>query len=263
MAVVIVIMGLVMMTVLPALATIRSSNQMSLTQSNLRSLMLATASYVQANGCLPCPAVAGMTGANFGKLGTGAACGVCSAPEGIPPFVALGISASVARDGWGHWITMRVDPALTVLPNSPGSVFVPPWALCTAADASKGLCVKDTSSKGFCASGLSKTNSVRVTTPMGATQYAAVIFVSHGKNGYGAYIADPITSGTLAFPPQGYAACTTTGGFARCNSTHSSTQFYDAPAFTNDYDSYDGLLSYIDRNALVGMLGTGACSTAW
>ncbi len=260
MAVVIVIMGLVMMTVLPALNVVRSANQVSLTQSNMRSLMLATAAYIQANGCLPCPAIPGGTLANFGKTGSGLACGACSAPQGIPPFAALGIPASTAHDGWGHWITMRVDPALT----NPSPVFVPPTAICTATDASNNYCTSAqiaSSAKGLCKSGFSAAERITVTTPGGASQAAAVIFVSHGQTGYGSYVATPaMAKGTLPFPLN-YAACSA-NGFAQCNAV-GTTAFYDAPLTVSNTHSYDDVLAYADRNTLVSMLGNGACQTTW
>ena len=97
MAVVIVVSGLVMMGVLPALTGVRSANQRSLTQSNLQALMIATASYVQANGCLPCPTPASTVAAPASAL-----CAAMPAPHrlfaacvvrayGLPPIRVIGI----------------------------------------------------------------------------------------------------------------------------------------------------------------------------
>lgn len=238
-----VIMGLVVMTVLPALAILRDSNQASLTQSNLRSLMLATAAFVQANGCLPCPAVPGGSGTNFGKLGSATACGACNGGKqmGIPPFAALGLPASVAHDGWGNWITMRVDSNLAGL-----TPVVPP-----------------ASNKGLCAAGLSPADKISVTVRQGATQSAAVIFISHGKDGYGAYIAEPLKTGIRPFPGTGYAECSAYTGFAKCNANKNTNQFYDLASYTDSADTYDDVLAFADRNVLVSMLGTASCSTTW
>jgi prepilin-type N-terminal cleavage/methylation domain-containing protein len=280
MTIVMAIMGLVMMTVLPALNTVRSANQLSLTQSNLRSLMLATAAYVQANGCLPCPALPGGTTTNFGRIPGGSACGICSAPEGIPPFVSLGISASTAHDGWEHWITMRVDSGLTSIPASLTSIFVPPAAPCTAVDVANGFCTSSQigfSVKGFCKAGTPSNGSIAsgvkvTTTGNGATQYPAVIFVSHGSTGYGSYTATPRQSGCLFPFASNYHACNPpNNGYAQCNSAvvdadctrNNTAQFYDAPIAISDTDSYDDVLAYADRNTLVSMLGTGACATTW
>ena len=272
MAVVMVIIGLVMLTVFPALNAVRAANQVSLTQSNLRSLMLATAAYVQANGCLPCPGNAGASGANFGRMGyvsAAVACGACPTPEGIAPFVTLGIPASTAHDGWGHWITMRVDTALTSIPTSLTSVFVPPTAICSQTDSTNGYCLSTqvgSSSKGLCRSGLAITNRIIVTTPGGASQQAAVIFISHGSTGYGSYFAQaaPNANNGSALPfPSNYGSCAS-GSYAVCNGAQANTaQFYDAQTVVSTTNPYDDILAYADRNTLVSMLGNPGCNTVW
>ena len=266
MAVVMVIIGLVMMAVLPALTSVRSASQRSLTQTNLHTLMLATAAYVQANGCLPCPADGAGVGSAFGTTDNGTICGACSKPEGIPPFVSLGIPATMAHDGWGHWITMRVDPALTSLPSRSSS-FVPPAGLCTTTDVSNNVCTSaqiGTAAKGLCRTGISASNRISVTIPGGATQQAAVIFVSHGVNGYGSFFAQAVNvssnGATLPFSSE-YASCAASG-YAQCNAA-GTTQFYDAPAVIGASNPYDDILAYADRNALVSLLGNGSCQTAW
>ncbi|MDD3030182.1 MAG: type II secretion system protein [Alphaproteobacteria bacterium] len=283
MAVVLVIAGMIIMAVFPALIASRKANQLAVTQSNLQTLMRATASFVQANGCLPCPAKPGGTRTSFGFMGydsTATRCGACNAPQGIPPFVALGVSSSVAHDGWGHWITMRVDPALTNLAN----VVVPPTASCTASDVASGAYGCTTvgaSVKGLCMAASSSNNSalsgVKVTSVtlsgLGATQYAAVLFLSHGSTGYGSYVATTKISDYLRpFDSRFHACNPPTNGFAQCNSAEvNSGQFYDAPIIQNDADAsesaaldfYDDLLAYASRNALISMLGNGACSSEW
>jgi prepilin-type N-terminal cleavage/methylation domain-containing protein len=268
MAVVVTIVGLVMLTVFPALTATRQATQITLTQSNLRNLMTATAAFVQANGCLPCPAVPGGTTTNFGKLPYATACGVCDPPQGIPPFAALGIPASTARDGWGHWITMRVDPALT----NPSPVVVPPTARCTKAEADtnlNGCSTEGASTKGLCKAATASTGStftgIKVTLPGGGgTQPAAVIFISHGSTGYGSYVATPRLSDFMLPFASNYAPCSATGGYAQCNSAErNTTEFYDAPAHISDTDSYDDFLTYADRNTIVSLLGNGGCNSTW
>jgi len=257
MSVVLVIIGLLILTVFPALMVARTSSQRALTQSNLQALMNATAAYVQANGCVPCPTPATTIGSGFGRVrgdtATAACNNNCKAFEGIPPYVSLGIPANVAHDGWGHWFTMRVDSALTATTIN----VVPPTGV-----------------NGICQSGLSVANRVNVTTPGGATQQAAVIFVSHGSHGYGAYVADALASMThnsngcrLNFPDVG-RGCTqslgcnlSNGGeaLAQCNAD-GQNQFVNAA----QQDGYDDMMVFADRNTLVSMLGNGtACQTVW
>ena len=83
MSIVLVVIGLIIMAVLPSLTAARAASQRSLTQANLQALMLATAAYAQANGCLPCPAPAATSGPGFGRVRGDAGvtpppCGVCA-----------------------------------------------------------------------------------------------------------------------------------------------------------------------------------------
>lgn len=279
MSVVLIIVGLLILTVFPALTVARVASQRTATQNNLQSLMQATAAFVQANGCVPCPTPAATVGPGFGRVRgdtTNQACNGCTTPEGIPPFVSLGISSNVAHDGWGHWISMRVDPALTAatLKN-----VVPPTTPCTSADLSANpvtptCTLLNASQKGLCQTGLSAANRVSVQTPGGSAQNMAVLFISYGSKGYGAFLADASLVGTgyqggcrLSFPAVASACpqnltCTSPAdglGYAECNAT-GQNKFYNAAI----QDNYDAVMAYADRNTLVSMLGNGAtCQTVW
>lgn len=278
MSVVLVIVGLLILTVFPALTALRAGSQRTMTQSNLQALMLATAAYAQANGCLPCPTPATASGSGFGRVrGDTAptACNGCATAEGIPPFVSLGVAASVAHDGWGRWITMRVDPALTA--SALGAV-VPPMSPCTASDlaahpVTPTCTLLNASQKGLCQTKLSAANRVNVQTPGGAAQQAAVVFLSHGSTGYGAFLAGALAYETgynggcrLNFPAVA-AACLQNlscvspangAAYAACNAD-GKNQFFNAAM----QDGYDDMMAFADRNTLVSMLGNGACQTAW
>lgn len=277
MSVVLVVIGLLILTVFPALTVSRVVAQRAATQSNLNALMLATAAYVQANGCLPCPTPASVVGSGFGHVRgdtNSAACSGCATAEGIPPYASLGIPANTAHDGWGHWISMRIDPALTA---SVLGTIVPPTVLCSAAAlTSNPVCKSTTASQnGLCQASLGSAQSggaVKIST-LGSTQPqpAAVIFVSHGSKGYGAYEAgasplDTNHSGgcRLNFPDISPSclqllACVNPfdgTGYAKCNATGSNSFWNPSPR--NDYDD---MMVFADRNALVSMLGNGACQS--
>lgn len=264
MAMVLVIIGLVILIVYPALNAVRASTQSSLSDSNMLALVRATAVYVQTNGCVPCPAPATVSGAGFGRVrgdATGAACGGCAQPEGIPPFVSLGVSEATARDGWGRWITMRVDPALTV-----NFGVIPPTTPCTALDVTNGICTQaGTSQKGLCRSGLGAAGRITIQTPNGPAQQAAVVFVSHGANGYGAFNANAKSgalNGTRLKFPATAPACSATGGFEMCNADGNSA-FVNAPQKVGTADAYDDTVVFLDRNNLVSLFANGSCQTVW
>jgi prepilin-type N-terminal cleavage/methylation domain-containing protein len=285
MAVVLVIIGLVILTVFPALTAARSGSQRAVTQSNLQSLMLATAAYVQANGCVPCPTPAPVFGNGFGVVAGSTAnpqqtCGACPTAEGIPPYMSLGLPASTAHDGWGHWISMRVDPALTAAfnvapPTKPqactcsvptNNVCTPSPSNCACAPAVNNVCAPlpvGISAQGLCAAGLSSAARIGVQTQSGASQQAAVLFISYGARGYGSFIANA-SRGAVGFAngsrvpfTSDYPSCTN-GGTAQCNAAGNG-QFINAPSTAQ----YDDMMLFADRNALVSMLGGGSCQTVW
>ena len=273
-SVVVVVIGLVILTVYPALTAMRAGTQQRVTQTNLQNLMLAVATYVQANGCLPCPAPAPVSAAGFGRIrgdttANPAACGICTVAEGIAPFMSLGIPASAARDGWEHWITMRVDPALTTTASN----VIPPAAACLAGDLPPNpvtpTCnMLNASQKGLCRSGISDANRIIVQTPFGnaAGQQAAAIFVSHGAKGYGSYIAgarpDANNGQRIPFPAT-VPDCSASTGFTRCNA-NGDRFFVNAPRVDGyGNDPYDNVILFADRNSLVSQLGSGSCQTVW
>jgi prepilin-type N-terminal cleavage/methylation domain-containing protein len=293
MAMVMVVMGLIMLTVFPALSAMRTSSQRALTQNNLNLLMQATAAYVQANGCLPCPTPATTTGPGFGHVrGDSAAnpspctaTGKTCAAEGIPPFLSLGIPASAAHDGYNHWISMRVDPLLTtafgiVPPTAPcsctqnGSTCTASSSACTCALVSS-VCVAtpaNQSVQGMCQKNLSTASGaspVQVITPGGSSATAAVIFVSYGAQGFGSFMASAqqmTTRGVRISFPSASTPCAGTcfGGFAQCNASAKGF-FCDAPYTVDDTGvfAYDDQLAFADRNTLVSRFGNGSCQAVW
>lgn len=269
MAVVLIIIGSIIGVVYPALIMAQKATATTTTEANLKTLMQSVTQYVQSNGCLPCPSNATAVGTGFGHVrgdstASPSACGTCSTPEGIAPFISMGLPPSVAKDGYGHWITMRVDPALTV-----NFGIIPPTVPCTSTDVTNGVCTSTQvgySQKGLCKSGLSTANRINVIIPNGATSQAAVILVSHGTRGQGAFIASVTANGLNGsrYPfTDGTPSCSSTAGYARCNADNNTT-FYEAERTGVDStDFYDNRLAYADRNTLVSALGNGPCQTSW
>lgn len=259
MSLVLIVIGLVILIVFPAMKALRDGTQRQLTNSNLSALSRSIAAFVQANGCLPCPTPASAVGAGFGSVRgeIGAACGTCSTPEGIPPFASLGLPAATAKDGWGRWITMRIDPALAI-----NFGVVPPTAPCTASDTAP--CALGASQKGLCRANIPNAKRISVRTSADMTQPAAFVLVSHGPNGYGAFTTSLIAGGSDdAHHYNGPAGtCTASTGYELCNAD-GDLSFADTMATNNPTDPFDDVLVYMDRNALVASLGQGACQTAW
>lgn len=276
MAIVVVISGLLLVTLLPALRATQSAAALSATQSNLQTLLRATAAYVAANGCLPCPTSGGnISGAESGvvssqlvvdgKLMRNTPCGSCDSLDGIPPFVSMGLDAATAKDGWGRWITMHVDPALTNPTACSGDE--------KTANA-LGCSKNDSLLTGFCRpyprTPAEKKISLRVQLATQGTAFTSVVFLSHGANGFGAY-RTPKRKGVscsddtrLGFPAN--ASCSggkpsVSHGEEVCNDKCLTPDelFYEIQRGEN----FDDILAYADRNALVSMLGSGSCTTPW
>lgn len=264
MSLVLVIIGMIILIVFPALQAVRKSSQQSLTNSNLATLMRASAAFAQANGCLPCPTPAGTLGNNFGHVRGKSGeplCSDCAIAEGVVPFASLGIPAATAKDGWGRWITLRIDPALAI-----NFGIVPPTAACTASDAPP--CLLDASQKGLCQANLPNTRRITVSTfdPLSGaptiTSPIAILFLSHGPNGHGAYKTGVSQTNTLHDYQGPSTACSTFGGFERCN-TDDNASFVDAIRTNNPSNPFDDFLLYMDRNAFIASLGSGVCQTTW
>ncbi len=256
MSFVLVIMGLVIMIVFPALKSIKETTQIQATQTTLDTLMRASAAYTQAHGCLPCPTPETATGSSIGLVRgdatNGQACGTCAAADGLVPFSSLGLPERMAKDGWGNWVTMRVDPALTINFGT-----APPASVCLSSDPSP--CVHGESRKGLCQENLSSANRISVKTRTGSLIKAAILFVSHGKNGKGSF--RHFGSGfirTDSFSPP----CAKLRGFEHCNAD-GNNDFVDGLYSNGEFATFDDHLRYLGRDALVSYLGNAACQTEW
>lgn len=266
MSVVLIIVGLILTTVFPALMSVRVAEQRRLTDSNLQTLMRASAVYAQAHGCLPCPTPQQLKPVSATATGWGivrgdtstdpVACAGCPTPEGFVPFASMGLPQAVAMDGWGHWIRMRVDPALTA-----DFGVIPPTATCKTTDPQP--CPSGgTSNLGLCQSGLA-TGSIIVRTMsinnLQTEQNVAIVFLSHGPNGYGALVFPKKSSATYDFPANSFNT------FERINAGLSIPPNEDKRVFIQAHltqtptESFDDILTYLDRNNIVSFFGQGSC----
>ena len=132
MAIVLIISGLVLVTMVNAYITWNYILKSSQTKETLAVVSDALSAYASRNFRIPCPADPSGGGVEpFGKeRGSGAngsAIGSCAAAgetEGIIPFASLGISGDFAVDGWGNYITYQVTPAFTRDPEDDIDVHV-------------------------------------------------------------------------------------------------------------------------------------------
>ncbi|MCB2082226.1 MAG: hypothetical protein KDD76_06270 [Rickettsiales bacterium] len=166
--IVLVVIGLMLSTIISAGAAAIEAQRIASTKERLLFIMDTVDDYVRVYGYLPCPAdpTDASTDTAFG-LGSGTNTGTCSASNiqdyatsnvmrGMVPVSTLGIADVFSLDGWGRRISYVVDEDLTRR-----SAYSSGTASITVENAS----------------GTDYTTS------------AAVLVMSHGANGYGAWTA--------------------------------------------------------------------------
>ena len=153
-----------------------------LTEKRMTYVMLKIQQYADEKNQLPCPATGNIAANNidFGiGIGTGAA-GVCTEQNtdvvgnilsGMVPFATLGIHPIYALDGWNRKFTYVVDEDLTF----PGTDGVNGY-LDVTNPTNGDIQIQDES-------------NVSVT----GSENAAIVLISHGKNGHGAWPAKGTT----------------------------------------------------------------------
>lgn len=121
-AVVMVISGLVMGSVVTMVKPVVQKVQMDTSKNTMDKIAKALAGYAVRNNRLPCPAAPNPTneplGSERGSGTDGTGFGTCinADVEGIVPFRTVGLRQKDVQDSWGRYITYRVSPAFAVNP---------------------------------------------------------------------------------------------------------------------------------------------------
>lgn len=204
----------------------------------------ATIGFVQINGRLPCPADG--TTASGSVNGSGASAGaeqyntgtsLCTAVFGVVPWATLGVSET---DAWGRRISYYVDQVF-----ADGFSVASHGPSCTPSPA-----LTSPMSFGLCSTGTltvnTRNDTTHAVTSIGSSLPA--VFISHGKNGYGAYTSQGTTL-------SGVGAGTDEETNAAHNST--TTTFYSrtqAPYSTSCSDPASGSLPFCEFDDIVSMI---------
>jgi prepilin-type N-terminal cleavage/methylation domain-containing protein len=196
------------------------------TQSNQGAIKDALIAYIAKNKRLPCPAVdtTGAEGRQMASLPSN-----CMTYYGLVPYTELGLSKTVAMDGWNNFFSYGVSWQWTATYNA-----IPPDNHSTSNSAlsfNVGVPGIVTVNDRDQASG----------NPITISSNAAAIIVSQGSDGYGAYtpkgtIMDSTNAGAdeiLNIPPTSFAssvAATTPilGPFYKRDFTNSTTASHGA-----------------------------------
>lgn len=115
-AIVLIIMGLISGMALPALKAMLGWQKAAITAQNQEKILYALASYAIQNKSLPY--AANPLNAQGKQDEASRRC------RGIIPYADLGLSETVAKDGYHHWFTYVVDPDYASLPKMPQDKFL-------------------------------------------------------------------------------------------------------------------------------------------
>ena len=246
MAIVLVVVGLLLTSVMSTVTTQLDARNIGETQSRLNQIKDALTGFAQANGRLPCPAD-GTIATGASNAGLEVACASAgSISRGVVPWATLGI---VETDVWGRRFSYYVDQNFGDSYAQKIANPNPSWG-CGATSPSPTP-VSPTSF-ALCAQGtlkvVTKTSANKAGTPV---QFLPVVIISHGRNGYGAY-----TPGGSQFtaPPAVNVDET-------ANATAASTTFYSreqspqtsscSDTAAGNFCEYDDLVAYIPVSLLV------------
>jgi prepilin-type N-terminal cleavage/methylation domain-containing protein len=188
-AIAVVIVALLLAGIMIPLGSQIEIRSVSETQRTMDQIKDAVIAFAQVNGRLPCPAngalPAGAAGAGSEDLqgSVAAQTNQCTSTAGVVPWATLVVPET---DAWGRrfsynvvqtfadgnalgtWSTAGQSPACVPVPVPPSPVS---FALCTQGNLSV----------------LNRSDGNHTTTATLGSALAAVV-ISHGKNGYGAYI---------------------------------------------------------------------------
>lgn len=122
--IVMLIIGLITIGTIGLASPVLKKGRITATESTMKNIMEILSVYVQVNNRLPCPAdpdraaTAQPFGYEIGSGANGDNPGACqNNPEGIIPFRTLGISEDEIKDGWRNHLTYRVSPVFTLNPD--------------------------------------------------------------------------------------------------------------------------------------------------
>jgi prepilin-type N-terminal cleavage/methylation domain-containing protein len=171
-AIVLALIGLLVGMMVVPLSTQVDQQRIGETQRKLDLIREAVTGFAVANGRLPCPATATTPNTTAGAGTENKPATACGIVEGVVPWATLGLPET---DAWGNRFTYRVTIALA---DDPVAGMLASFALADVGDIT--------------------VNSGVVNGSIVIAANIPALFVSHGKNGLGAYRPDGTQVGSAA-----------------------------------------------------------------
>ena len=255
MAIVLIIVGLLLTSVLSTVSTQLDLRNNRETQTRLDQIKEALIGYAQANGRLPCPAdgtlATGASGAGLEEV-TSTTTYVCKSGNkyAVLPWATLGVTET---DVWGRRFTYKVTQ-----PTFSDAIAQISWNT-TGQSPSCSAPVPTPTQSSFA---LCSLGSFTITTRTAASKTGTsvsgvpVVIISHGKNGYGAYTSGGtqynITAASGYVDEPANATATATTFYSREQSPQTSS-CSDTAAGT-PFCEFDDLVAYIPANLLAARM---------
>jgi len=219
-AIVLLITTIILSAGLSLLSVTRAASQREATQKKQEAIKQALINYLGQNKRLPCPAVISTTAPYTTGAESRTSGNPCTQYSGIVPYQELGLDQAAVLDGWENFITYVVSPPNVYItqPVAPAPLLstawlytyntvtpsnVSPFTMTTITNPvntnpSPAVTITATDSAFWPSS---STGGIIVAQTMGGTTTpvtpliadptkatgAAVVLISYGKNGYGAF----------------------------------------------------------------------------
>jgi type II secretory pathway pseudopilin PulG len=254
-ALALIIMGIVASFSFPLIKNYTNKNKIMETKQGAEIVMMSLANYLAQTGALPCPGVVEAGDAQFGQAR--ASCTQLAEAQGIVPYKTLGIPEKHAKDGFGHFFTYTVTPALTKITASTSSsgasrTLGSGGGLSGILGSSSSVTTVPRLSpleqklEGYCRA---PKETIRIEVREGLNgapvlsngdDYVAVVLVSHGENGHGAFQRGSGTRRVSAVFGPGETANTNGQGI-----------FLDRPISLKSDDYFDDFVFWVSRTNFV------------
>lgn len=218
-----IILGLIGGMGLAVLGRYQEGERLRKTKDHQERLLSLLAAQVITTGALPAPAQASVQGAERGYAATTLSGGTFGI--GLVPFKTLGVPEALARDGYGRFFTYGVQGALTSLGRGPQ---LRPSLDVYLSVRTPILQVLDGEARSL-------------TRPQ---EVIAVVLVSHGKVGYGAFDNRG----------QRLVASVTKGRHEGINADETAA-FIDRPLSDLRDDYHDDVVAWATRDTLLALHG--------
>lgn len=180
MAVVVFLIGILATLGITALNTQLANAAISATQSREYILKDALMNYLRVNKRLPCPA----TDSTGGETRTGGTPSPCKGNFGYIPYATLGLPKSAGLDGWNNFFSYAVSPQWTLTYNYNNGTNT---TYTTIISSGAGSGFLPGANGAFTIDNRSPTSPYPIIAVTTASNLAAVVIVSHGIDGLGAF----------------------------------------------------------------------------